>query len=121
MNLAPDIRQQDRPVLTVDFTDHIQRYGASDATVSSCTVTCFLATASAPHGGASDPDYPDAAASTRATGSATVSSPYASITFGGGDGAGAVEGADYIVQFFATASDGAKYTAQFRVPVRTYV
>lgn len=120
MNEATPVRQKDTPPLAIDFSLHLKRGGAADTTLATCTVECFLADDKAP-GGASDPAYPDAAASTRANGTAAVSSPWASFTFGGGTGDGPVEGADYIVQFNGVTADGKKCTGQIRQPVRKYV
>lgn len=103
------VTNADKPVLTADFTPFLDRKGGSAVTVSGCDVSIALHTES-------DEDFPDATPSARLDGSEFVSSPYVSQRL-----MALVEGADYVIEFTATFSDGAKETIQVRQPCRDYI
>lgn len=107
---APTVTNADKPLVTVDFTDFMSREIGADATLSSCATSIAV-------WDDSDMDYPDASPSSRLdSGTFAISSPYAQQRL-----IGLVEGADYVLSFVGTFSDGSKETIQVRVPCRKYV
>lgn len=109
MIVVTPVTNADKPVLTANFTPFLNRLGSSAVTVSSCSLICELHPAS-------DTAYPDVSASSRLDGAATVNSPYVLQRL-----ANLVEGADYVVKFNATFSDGSKESIHVRQPCRARI
>ena len=105
MLISTTVTGDDKPVLTADFTPYLDRLVGSDVTLSSVVVVCRAAD--------SESAALDASASSRPDGSVSVSSPYAQQRL-----ASLVEGADYIIEFRGTFSDGSVETIQVFQPCR---